>query len=124
GAQEQRRRDIAGAEIEDAREAAGQAEEKRQQFFRDEAARTARMDQEARDAAQQEQDRLQRIERDKPTGHVEFEAEQTKRAGEARAAQPQPAREQAKDAIGIPASAQRRYHEALSQHYDAREPYA
>lgn len=73
GIDAQRRLDILGAEHEDRREAAGQAEEERQAYFRDQAARLQR---EAEQANKTEQEQLRAIDEASPRGQYPEQVEE------------------------------------------------
>ena len=128
GAEEERRRDIAGAEYEDHREALAAADQERQDRTREHAVRVAEFNREAQAATQAEQDRLKKIGRDQPPGMAELRSEQTRRVDEARVAKAPPKRETehtpAPQSPGVPTSASLRYTEALAEHYNPRDHYA
>jgi hypothetical protein len=128
GAEEERRREIAGAEHEDQREALAAAEQERQDRAREQAVRAAEFNREAQAATQAEQDRLNEIVRNQPPGTADLRSEQTRRVEEARTVKAPPQREQqaapAPQSPGVPTSANLRYTEALAKHYDPRDHYA
>ncbi len=140
GAEAERARDLAGAELEDRREAAGDAEERRQQLGREEAARIRRLDGEAMRARDTEQDGLSKVAtvrtaeadawlqaRQAEVAAIQLRpaAPEPERAPETKTEVPQPEPKPAfGEVVGIPTPAQLRYSEALAQHYDPRTPIA
>ena len=139
GADADRLRDIGGAEHEDRREAAGDAEAQRQALQRAEAARVQRLNQEAAQARDTEQQLLRHVELERPGGAEAYRSEQAQLAGDTRMAQSAERARRAAEpssqpeatrpvpethAVGIPTPAQLRYTEALAEHYDPRTPIA
>jgi Ti-type conjugative transfer relaxase TraA len=128
GAEEERRREIAGADHEDLREALADDERERLERAREQAVRAEEFRREAEAATQAEQDRLHEIRRSQFPQTGELQSEQMRRVEEARAAeaapQPEPQPAPSSQSPGVPTSANLRYTEALAKHYDPRDHYA